>query len=458
MSQESIALSAVPISKGFGIHRVYIEDLFGRYTYDLSPDPRFAEASRLMILYGDNGSGKTTLLRLIVNLLSHVDKKGHKKHVAEVRFRRFVIWVDQVTVEAQRQTMDTEGFTARVTDLESGVVTEADYYVEESEKSVERERAHKELLKALQRIRAGLYFLADDRRITSNVLTEPNELVLSDEDAEWVSWARHHRVAHEDMLLRKRKAADKVLEDAVTRVTSWATTTALSASTQGEEDVNTIYGRIIQQLAKPSKRKEPRSIPAVEDLLSALQEQYKRSVDFSQFGLTSPPKIDKLLASVTNAPKGSRDAIAKVLGPYVDSIKARLDALQGVQKSISSFVESINAFYTDKALTFDLRLGLRIRTHDKQLLKPTMLSSGERQLLLLFCNTIVAKQHPSIFIIDEPELSLNVKWQRQLVHSLLAITQDSQMQFILATHSIELLTRHKEYVVELSDSPKLLLQ
>ncbi len=92
---------------------------------------------------------------------------------------------------------------------------------------------------------------------------------------------------------------------------------------------------------------------------------------------------------------------AKVLSPYVDSMKARLDALQSVQASIASFlVESINAFYADKAITFDLR-GAYIFSHTgRDFSKPTMLSSGERQLLLLFCNTVVAKQHPNIFIID----------------------------------------------------------
>jgi energy-coupling factor transporter ATP-binding protein EcfA2 len=121
-------------------------------------------------------------------------------------------------------------------------------------------------------------------------------------------------------------------------------------------------------------------------------------------------------------------------------------------------VESINSFYTDKSVTFDLRRGLRIRTALGKALKPAMLSSGERQLLLLFCNMVVAKQRPNIFIIDEPELSLNVKWQRQLVRSLLAVSRDSQMQFILATHSIELLTRHKEYVVELNQASTITAQ
>jgi ABC-type molybdenum transport system ATPase subunit/photorepair protein PhrA len=405
-----------------------------------------------MILYGDNGSGKTTILSLIVNLLSHVDKKGHKKRVAGIKFRRCMIWVGKYIVEARRDNLDAKGFTACVLDSTSRVVAKASYYTDDDKKD-RFQLQHKKLLSALHEIGAGLYFLADNRRLTSNILSDNTESeVVYDFDDHLRQIQLIERELASD---RKRKAADQVLDDAVTRVTTWATRSALSASTQGEEDVNTIYSKIITQLATPKRRRQASSDPTLDQLKSVLESQHQRSVEFSQFGLASPPKLDSLLRSVTRASKNTGDAIAKVLGPYVDSMKARLDALQNLQKIISSFVASMNSFYTDKTLTFDLRTGIRIQTREGELLTPGMLSSGERQLLLLFCNTVVAKQSPSIFIIDEPELSLNVKWQRQLVRSLLDITADSQTQFLLATHSIELLTRHKELVLNLVMAQKL---
>ncbi|KHD09288.1 hypothetical protein PN36_34135 [Candidatus Thiomargarita nelsonii] len=80
-----------------------------------------------------------------------------------------------------------------------------------------------------------------------------------------------------------------------------------------------------------------------------------------------------------------------------------------------------------------------------------MLSSGEKQLLLLFCNTLIARDKATIFIIDEPEISLNIKWQRQLIRTLLNFTKDSQVQFLFATHSIELLSQYRSNVVKLSN-------
>jgi predicted ATPase len=62
-----------------------------------------------------------------------------------------------------------------------------------------------------------------------------------------------------------------------------------------------------------------------------------------------------------------------------------------------------------------------------------MLSSGEKQLLILLSEVLLQKQTPSIFITDEPELSLHVSWQEKLVSSLRSL--NSQAQIIAATHS-----------------------
>jgi energy-coupling factor transporter ATP-binding protein EcfA2 len=301
MTQQANTLMDVT-SPHFGIHRVYVQDLFGRYTYDLISDANEPTTSQRMLLYGDNGSGKTTLLRLIVNLLSHVDNKGHKGSVADVKFKYFLIGIGALRVEAARDRFDDHGFTARVSN-ESRLIAEAVYFMNEDKESEENKLQRKKLLKALEEINIGLFFLADDRRVTSNVLVE-----IDEPDSDEVSWSeavRHSQIIYRETRANKRKTADKVLEAAVARVSSWATTKTLKASTQGEDDVNSIYSRIIQQLARRSGQKAPKSTPNVDALVRAMQEQYDRSLGFSQFGLTSPPKIDKLLALGVERPEGS---------------------------------------------------------------------------------------------------------------------------------------------------------
>lgn len=63
------------------------------------------------------------------------------------------------------------------------------------------------------------------------------------------------------------------------------------------------------------------------------------------------------------------------------------------------------------------------------------LSSGEKQLLQILLETLAAG--PAPVIIDEPELSMHVDWQRTLVHNMTLLNPHGQL--ILATHSPEVM-------------------
>ena len=142
--------------------------------------------------------------------------------------------------------------------------------------------------------------------------------------------------------------------------------------------------------------------------------------------------------------------IGQILRPYIEGNAVRLNALKDVQEIVTTFVDSMNSFYINKQVRFDLRDGVKIYTRDRKRINPRMLSSGEKELLLLFCNVLVAKKTETVFIIDEPELSLNVTWQRMLINALLRLVGTSKVQFLLATHSIELLSLYMDCVMRLS--------
>jgi len=68
------------------------------------------------------------------------------------------------------------------------------------------------------------------------------------------------------------------------------------------------------------------------------------------------------------------------------------------------------------------------------------LSSGEKQMLSFLCYNAFANN--SIILIDEPELSLHVDWQRLLLRILLQ--QGSQNQLLIATHSPFIYAKYPE--------------
>lgn len=75
-----------------------------------------------------------------------------------------------------------------------------------------------------------------------------------------------------------------------------------------------------------------------------------------------------------------------------------------------------------------------------------LLSSGEKQLLSFLAYN--AFMQNAIFIIDEPELSLHVDWQRQLFPTLLK--QGTSNQFIVATHSPFIYSKYPDKELMLS--------
>jgi len=243
------------------------------------------------------------------------------------------------------------------------------------------------------------------------------------------------------------------LETALRRASEWATQQVLRGSNKGEQDVNAVYTDVLSRIADTGRHAGHRVDDLnKEALIHELDEQAKRSVAFSRYDLISPIDIDKLTEPIRRATDDAYPMLVNVITPYVDSLRARLNALQHVHDAIDTFCGIVNSFYKNKRLTFSLRKGPTVTTPQGGTLPASVLSSGERQLLLLFCNILVAKDRNSIFIIDEPELSLNVKWQRNLVRTLLDFTRGSHVQFLLATHSIELLARHKDHVAKLEEN------
>jgi len=66
-------------------------------------------------------------------------------------------------------------------------------------------------------------------------------------------------------------------------------------------------------------------------------------------------------------------------------------------------------------------------------LSPYKLSSGEKQMLIILLSVLVQnKQHYTLFM-DEPEVSLHIEWQQQLVALILDLNPNAQI--ILTTHS-----------------------
>jgi len=64
---------------------------------------------------------------------------------------------------------------------------------------------------------------------------------------------------------------------------------------------------------------------------------------------------------------------------------------------------------------------------------PYMLSSGEKQMLVILLTALVQDGRPGALFMDEPEISLHIEWQQRLI--TLIRTLNPNAQIILCTHS-----------------------
>lgn len=142
--------------------------------------------------------------------------------------------------------------------------------------------------------------------------------------------------------------------------------------------------------------------------------------------------------------------IKKIVSLAEETEKRKANIREPIEKFIKTMNEFISAGDDGKRIEIDLmgRVHFKPRFSDKNI-NIQYLSSGEKQLLTFFANLIfkVKNNKSGIFVVDEPELSLHLFWQKIFVEKTLEINKN--MQLIFATHAPEIIGRRREKMFKL---------
>lgn len=148
---------------------------------------------------------------------------------------------------------------------------------------------------------------------------------------------------------------------------------------------------------------------------------------------------------------------SRVLSVYKRSLQQRLDAQIKAYSSIERYLESVNGFLERKQLKIGStnspqgrgKLGVKIGD-EEAIHSLQILSSGERQVVGL----IYAASHMTggrVVLIDEPEISLHIDWQRKLLPEM--VKQLDEKQLIICTHSAVIASKYRERMIKLELQP-----
>lgn len=114
------------------------------------------------------------------------------------------------------------------------------------------------------------------------------------------------------------------------------------------------------------------------------------------------------------------------------------------------FQDIIDNLYADTGKKI-IRTENEIRfTQIGETLVPYQLSSGEKQILAILLTVLVEDQQNYVLFMDEPEVSLHIDWQQQLIDLILQLNPN--VQIILTTHSpAVIMNGWMDKVTEVSD-------
>jgi predicted ATPase len=156
--------------------------------------------------------------------------------------------------------------------------------------------------------------------------------------------------------------------------------------------------------------------------------------------------IDSYLELILNGPQFYR------LIDIVEYIDIYSKKYEKINEPIKRYIKTVNHFFKDsnKEILFSETGSLVVKIKNEKFCSPNSLSSGEIQIIIIMTHLAFNEsiQEANIFIIDEPELSLHIRWQEIFVKTIRML--NPELQLIIATHSPSILLNDTEHCISLN--------
>jgi len=143
----------------------------------------------------------------------------------------------------------------------------------------------------------------------------------------------------------------------------------------------------------------------------------------------------------------------RVLSLYIKDNEEKLSIFDSLIDKIELFTDILNnRRFNFKAIEIDKEKGFIFVLKDKSILKLTELSSGEQHEVVLLFELLFKAEENSLVLIDEPEISLHVVWQKEFLNDIQEIIKLQKIDVIIATHSPQIINDRWDLTVDLGES------
>lgn len=131
------------------------------------------------------------------------------------------------------------------------------------------------------------------------------------------------------------------------------------------------------------------------------------------------------------------------------SLRAEEKTLQ-VYSEFNQFTSILKEFIPDKNFSISSS-ELRVTSAEGkgEEIPIPKLSSGEKQLIILLAEALLQRGKHYVYLADEPELSLHIEWQRNILPAIKMLNPNAQI--IAATHSPEVASKYMHSIIDMKE-------
>lgn len=428
------------------ITKVSVEKLFGIFDHEIPLN----QDSRITIIHGPNGVGKTILLQLIRSVF-HCDYE----FIGEIPFEQFRIEFengDFITVKNFKE--------AKILSIRYDDGADAENPVFRPRTSISDEIANniQELIPELTGSIVdgkshwisdadGSIFLAED--ILDNYPKAHN--LVYGEVPDW--FVRIRKLVQVRLIQTQRLKRDlKDNTELMRKIIYWYEIGPdelddLSSRNNVIEDLSTDliskgWKHVPFDVLLDKFKRNAKEYPNVQELSIEDEREFSDRffVDYS-----SPDfHFHIILSWVLKQPKEVRDIFYETLFGFAE------EALTLLYDIINErFLFKFLALDEFKSLTPDELFNVVAR--DGSRIPLSSLSSGEQHLIILYWHLLFGEHPTTLVMIDEPELSMNVVWQRNFLKDLQRIIELRKFDVLVATHSPQIIHDKWDWMVALGE-------